>query len=113
MTRAKALIALSGLSHQEAADYLNVSLETIRSWIKGRRNPAPGVIEELADLIQRQERAAAKALSEYRKSTDADNVTTRSIDLTSIPTGDWPPGAERMVIARILAGVPATAAIHI
>ncbi len=48
-----------GLSQAEAADYLNVSLDTVGSWTRGRRNPNEGVLAELRHLAQRQQTAAS------------------------------------------------------
>lgn len=60
MTPAALLISLAGLSHQEAADFLNVRLDTVKSWCrKNQPNFAkPGVIDELKTLIAAQEWAA-------------------------------------------------------
>lgn len=42
-----------GLSRREAAEFLNVSTETIHSWSSGRRNPPKGIFQELADLYEK------------------------------------------------------------
>lgn len=43
-------IQICGLSQQEAADYLDVSLSTVKSWCSGRRTLPVGVWRELGQL---------------------------------------------------------------
>lgn len=50
MTTFKYIIAQCGLSRQEAAEFLNVSHETINSWTSGRRQPPEGIFRELSRL---------------------------------------------------------------
>lgn len=61
MTTFAAALRLCGLSHQEAADFFDVRLDTVKSWSAGR-NPVPtGVWGMLADLWRRIEDAADNA----------------------------------------------------
>lgn len=53
MTTFKYMLMQCGLSRQEAAEFLNVSAETINSWSSGRRNPPKGVFHELAGLHEK------------------------------------------------------------
>ena len=65
MTLASLLVALAGLSHREASDYLNVRLDTINSWSRANnpKNAGPGIIAELKALIAMQELVADRSLS--------------------------------------------------
>lgn len=61
MTTFKAALSICGLSISEAADYLGVRLDTVKSWSQGRNSPPPGVWQMLADLYARIEDAADHA----------------------------------------------------
>jgi hypothetical protein len=50
MTPFSAMQSLCGLSNREAADFLSVSEDTVKSWRLGRRDPAATVITELHNL---------------------------------------------------------------
>ena len=41
-----------GLSQQEAADFHDARLDSVKSWCSNRRDPPPGVIAELQDLAR-------------------------------------------------------------
>lgn len=60
MTPFALLLDRCGLSHREAAAYLSVRLDTVRSWSLGRNRTPPGVIEELRLLYRRIELAAVE-----------------------------------------------------
>ncbi|WP_457645336.1 helix-turn-helix domain-containing protein [Profundibacter sp.] len=47
-----------GLTQPEAAEYLGVSLGTVKKWGQGKASPPQGVWEMLADLFQRVQDAA-------------------------------------------------------
>lgn len=65
MTTTFAVLAhFCGLSHSEAAEFLDVSIHTIKKWGVGKRNCPPGAIEQLADLSQTIMATAANALTE-------------------------------------------------
>lgn len=108
MTPAALLIRLSGLSHKEAADCLNVRLDTVASWFR-KTNPnlaKPGVLNELRELIAKQERAASETVVQVTKE-----------DLTKIKLGypaddyeaqslGWPcVGAWAAMAGRVIAQV--------
>lgn len=57
-TTFSAAIAICGLSQQEAADYLDVRLDTVKSWSAGRNPPPEGAWQMLSDLYRRIEDAA-------------------------------------------------------
>ena len=56
-----AAIQLCGLSQQEAADFLGVRLDTVKSWSSGRNPPPAGVWAMLAQLWVQIESLAEKA----------------------------------------------------
>lgn len=58
MTTFKSAIGICGLSQSEAADFLDVSLDTVKSWCSGRANPPRGVWQMLASLFEQMQDAA-------------------------------------------------------
>src|SRR5579885_1739692 len=67
MTTFALLCDRCGLSHREAAEFLRVRRDTIKSWSSGR-NPVPdGVIDQLRDLYSQIENAAAQGLAQIEK----------------------------------------------
>ena len=61
MTLFSALLSGLGLSQSEAAEFLEVRIDTVKSWCAGRRNPPAGAMAQLHALAARQI-AAADAL---------------------------------------------------
>ena len=70
MTPFSLLLQLSGLTQREAATFLDSREDTVRSWSLGRRNAPPGVIEQMRDLIDRQEEAAVQAIRQIEAMSD-------------------------------------------
>lgn len=109
---ARLLISLCGLSHREAADFLNVREDTVKSWF--RASPAearPGIIAELKALHVAQRRAAANQIRQIRTVTrvhgapDIIELGLSSDDHEARSKG-WPcVGAERMTYAMVAARV--------
>lgn len=62
MTLFKLLLQSTGLSTREAACFLNVSLDTVKSWNSGRNNCPDGALNEMSELIDRQNGAADAVL---------------------------------------------------
>lgn len=58
MTTFKSALSICGLPQTEAADFLQVSLDTIKSWCSGRSNPPLGVWQQLASLFEQIQDAA-------------------------------------------------------
>ena len=58
MTTFKSALGVCGLSQQEAADYLSVSLGSIKDWCRGKSAPSLGVWTQLSDLYRQIEDAA-------------------------------------------------------
>lgn len=71
MSTFKSAIGVCGLSQSEAAAFLGVSVDTIKSWCAGRANPPRGVWELLASLFQQIQDAADGA---------ADHMALEGID---------------------------------
>lgn len=91
MTTFASALRLCGLSQQEAADFFDVRLDTVKSWSAGR-NPVPaGVWDMLAGLWRRIEDAADGAtdhvdLSDPRvwanlSADDADGLPGGAVDV--------------------------------
>lgn len=112
MTPYRLLLSLSGLSQAEAADFHGVRLDTVKSWSAGRNRAPEGAISEVRDLIAKQARAADAALAKYREMV-AEHGAPEAIDLTADALGGWPDGAERMALARVVAGLPAGQAVEV
>lgn len=106
------LLQLSGLSHREAADYLAVRLDTVKSWSSGR-NPCPdGAIADMRWLIAQQERTAAETLAQIAQ-LKTDHGSPDAIELGEPLDDDeaqsigWPcVGAWRGMAARVVANAP-------
>lgn len=63
MTTFKSALTICGLSQKEAADHLETSLDTVKSWSQGRNAPPLGVWRDMAELYHRIEGAADFAAS--------------------------------------------------
>lgn len=61
MTTFKSAIGVCCLSQQEAADFLGVRLDTVKSWCVGRANPPLGIWQLLASLFEQIQDAADSA----------------------------------------------------
>ena len=104
------LIELCGLSHREAAEFLGVRLDTVKSWFRSRPNTArPGVLDELKALHATQRRAAAtqirlmRSLARQHGEPEAVELALSSDDHEARSKG-WPcVGAERMTYALVAA----------
>lgn len=64
MTKFKILYTACGLSNSEAAELLNVRIDTVKSWSSGRNRAPAGVIRELINLTQRIQLSAEKAVEQ-------------------------------------------------
>lgn len=58
MTAFRYSLMVCGLSQQQAADFLDVSIDTVKSWCSGRANPPLGVWQLLASLFEQIQDAA-------------------------------------------------------
>lgn len=106
MATFKSAISLCGLSQQGAADFLQVSLDTIKSWCSGRANPPRGVWLQLASLFRQIEEAADGAADIM----DLEGIDPRAwnnleADLTddALPTEGAMQAAGAMALLMVLA----------
>lgn len=95
-----AAIQLCGLSQPQAAEFLGVRLDTVKSWGAGR-NPAPGgAWEMLAELWRRIESAADNASMNEAISSPASYHHLAADDMDGLPGGaDEAAGAMALLIA--------------
>lgn len=56
------LCRVCGLSHREAAAFLDVRLDTVKSWSSGRNSAPDRVLDDLAELAAKIDRAADEAV---------------------------------------------------
>ena len=66
MTPFALMLNICGLSQREAAAFLGVRHDTVKSWGAGRNTAPAPVIKELSGLHVRQRRAAAQVLAQLR-----------------------------------------------
>lgn len=102
MTLFAASLRLLGLSHGEAADFLSVRLDTVKSWSAGRNRVPGGVWTQLRALYEKQQAAVEAALDlidEQQPDEIAPNL--------SGPRGkQWPSqGAHHAVLAALALSV--------
>ena len=106
MTLFSLLESLGGISHREGAEFLDVRLDTVKSWAVGRNPAPPGALGEMKGLIAMQERAAREALA---------MIEREAVDMIEIEIGypaddnealalGWPcVGAWAAMAARVVA----------
>ena len=94
MTTFKAAIAICGLSQQESAEFLGVSVQSVKDWSRGRSTPPIGVWQMLADLYGRIEEAADFAAAHIEPGL----MDRRVMNNIAADQGDAPlPGSGDMV----------------
>ena len=86
MTTFKSALHVCGLSQQQAADFLGVSIQSIKHWSSGRTQPPGGVWEMLADLFERVQDAADNAADVM----SLDGIDPRAWANIEADTGDDP-----------------------
>lgn len=91
-----------GLSQSEAAAFLGVRLDTVKSWCQGRRTPPAGAWAQLHELAGVQDRAARELVQAAR-----DAVTTGAVIELSVANDDaeaqalgWPCVAAQLATFR-------------
>ncbi len=82
MTTFKSALAICGLSLREAADYLEVSYDTCKSWSQGRNAPPLGVWRDLARRYKQIEETGD------RNSVDLDPETIPLRQLNNLQADD-------------------------
>ena len=111
------LAALAGLSHREAAELLNVRPDTVKSWSAGRNRAPAGAVAELRNLIAKQERSAAEALTVAARLAGEHGAPDtlelgEPVDDEEARSMGWPcVGAWRAMAARVTAGATIDVAI--
>lgn len=102
MTLFKHTLTRLGLSLAEAAAFLDVRLDTLKSWSSGR-NPVPdGVWSTLAELAQKQEEAA-QAMAEVWLETGEPDLVDFGLasDAHEAQSLGWPCVGAHMTVASI------------
>lgn len=98
------LLARCGLSHREAAQVLDVRLDTVKSWASGRNPTSPGAMDELRALYRRIETAAADALANRADPDDPAIVDCLARTDADAALRGWPcVGAQAAVIGLVVA----------
>jgi hypothetical protein len=111
MTPFALLLNLCGLSQREAAAFLNVRPDTVKSWGAGRNAAPVRVLDELRALHRQQRRAADKTLAQYRGML-AEHGPPEIIDLALAANDEaakargWPCiGAHAAVLGLVIAAI--------
>jgi DNA-binding XRE family transcriptional regulator len=86
MTTFKHALSVCGLSQQQAAEFLGVSLQSVKHWSSGRSQPPEGVWRMLADLFERVQDAADFAADHMA----LDGIDPRAWAHIEADTGDDP-----------------------
>lgn len=102
----KASLGICGLSQQEAADFLQVALPTVKDWSRGAASPPVGVWRQLASLYAQIVDASEAALDTLK----IDQMDRRAIaEVSVLATGEPLPtegaaaaAAAMFVLARML-----------
>ena len=105
MTPFALLSRLAGLSHREAAEFLGVRIDTVKSWAAGRNGCRQDVLDELRALLAAEARAADEALTIVGETeTEAIEIGYPASDAEASALG-WPcVGAWGAMAARVIAG---------
>ena len=85
VTPFKRALEACGLSQREAAEFLAVRLDTLKSWCSGRREPPPGAWDQLRDLYSAMSSCAIEA-AELADDSDAGAIQWRP----GARVADWP-----------------------
>jgi hypothetical protein len=103
------LSQICGLSHREAAQLLNVRLDTVKSWSTGRNRVPNAVLAELAELAARIETAATETLKQIADASEKHGPPSEielgiaSDDAEAVSIG-WPcVGAQSACLGLVLA----------
>jgi hypothetical protein len=112
MTTFALLCNRCGLSLREAADFLGVRQDTVRSWSIGRRGAPASAIEELRALYAKIERAAGEAVAMARKARGATIELGIAADDHEARSLGWPcVGAQAASLGLVAARLGASVVI--
>lgn len=104
MTAFYCLMTACGLSNQEAADFLGVSLGSIEGWKSGRRNAPDGVFSEMRTLWRSMMSAAQMAAETIEQSgVEETEIGLASDDHEAEHLGLPCVGAHRALLGMIIA----------
>jgi transcriptional regulator with XRE-family HTH domain len=71
----KAARKATGLKQTELAEYLGVSVSSIRKWEQGRVRPTAGAIESLCQLLKNSEKLVVSLTADNMVKTIAESYT--------------------------------------
>lgn len=102
------LCEVCGLSQREAADFLDVPVNTVKKWWQGTRPANDGVLSELAGLAEKIDVAVTESLKviDGQAGTPGQGIIELGVvsDDAEAQTLGWPcVGAHRAVIGQIVA----------
>ena len=105
LSRFKLLLIASGLSQAGAAEYLNVRLDTVKSWSNGRAAAPDGVIFQFVDLISLMDELIKAELVTIRRRMSGITQSLKYAQWRGDLIGDasMPDSAIQMIMARIAA----------
>lgn len=112
MTLFSQLLAACGLSQTEAAAFLGVRIDSLKSWSSGRREAPAGVWGALWDLAEKQQKAAENGFDAWDEVGQPDQLEfgLASDDAEAKSLG-WPcVGAHLAVVRRLFELIPPDAA---
>ena len=90
-TPIKQAIAICGLTQSEAANYLNVSPDTVKSWCSDRRTVPDGVWSELAKLYDHMEMVCDETIDLIEEQIAKHGAVPDNIEFSySGEHGRWP-----------------------
>ncbi|MDA8231305.1 MAG: helix-turn-helix transcriptional regulator [Magnetospirillum sp.] len=103
------LVQVCGLSQREAAEVLRVRVDTVKSWVSGRRQASQEVLDELAALAARIEMAAVEALAQIENAATQHGAPSEielgvASDDIEAKTLGWPcVGAQQACLGLVVA----------
>lgn len=107
MTLFATILQSLGLSQAEAAAYLNVRPDTVKSWSAGRNPVRSGVYSELRALAVKQRTAAVEAFKAWREAKKPGEIEFALPDDAEINRRGWPSrGAFLTIAAHLWAMLP-------
>lgn len=102
MTLFKHILSRVGLSHAEAAEYIEVSKGTIDSWASGRNAAKAFAFNELAKLSSRQEDEAQKMLETWTNMGKPDEfVFDMATNNDEAKEMGWPSATSHATVAAV------------
>ena len=104
-----------GLSQREAADFLDVRIDTLKSWGSGRNGAPAGVLAALHELSSLQDNAANQVADIWQANGEPDEIEIGlASDDYEARTLGWPcVGAHKAVIRRVWEVLPTDVIIRI